>query len=55
MQIADKWLSWFIHLFVFAASSLTNAIHEWLVSLLIRFKLISLAPIYKLSAVTAPN
>lgn len=45
----------FICLFVFIWSSLSNANHERLVSPLIRFQLIALAPIYKLSAVTEPN
>lgn len=48
-------LSDYSFVFVFSWSSLTNANHERLVSPLIRFQLIALAPIYKLSAVTEPN
>lgn len=48
-------LLYYSFVFVFSWSSLTNANHKRLVSPLIRFQLIALAPIYKLSAVTEPN
>lgn len=48
-------LLYYSFVFVLSWSSLTNANHKRLVSPLIRFQLIALAPIYKLSAVTEPN